>query len=89
MSDRHPDPCSAFCETADALRALEGALACARNEAARILAGAYEGHASVHQALQATDLRNEVLVIAGLLGSVEAATAHALARPALKLVEAA
>ncbi|WP_280176340.1 hypothetical protein [Methylorubrum populi] len=43
----------------------------------------------MHQALQATDLRNEVLVIAGFLGSVEAATAHALARPALKLVEAA
>ncbi len=89
MSTCHPDPCASFGETADALRAVENAIACARNEAERILAGAYDGHASVHQALQATDLKREMLVIAGFLGEVEVATAHALARPAVALVEAA
>lgn len=89
MSDRHPDPCAAHCETADALRAVEGFMAGARNEAGRILAGAHDGCCDIHQALWATDLRNEMLSIAGLLGAVEPATVLALSRSAPALVEAA
>lgn len=89
MSIRHPDPCGSNGETADALNAADLALLTAHNEAERILAGAFYGACSVHQALRATDLRQRALAIAGIYGAVEAATQHAMARAVSQIGEAA
>lgn len=77
---RHPDPCASSGETSCALRAVERAAACALNEAERILTGALDGCCDIHQALQATDLKREMLAIADRLGAVEAATQISMAR---------
>lgn len=79
MTDRHPDPCAGRSETDGALRVVENAAADARNQAERILTGAFDGCCDIHQALKATDLRREYLAIADKLGAVEAAVQISMA----------
>lgn len=90
MSERHPDPCASFGETADALRAVENFAACALNEAGRILTGACDGCCDPSQAAQATVLKREMLAVADRLGAVEFfAVRIGMARKAGSQVEAA
>lgn len=70
MSERHPDPCASFGETADALNAIERALEAARNEAERICTGALDGCADADQAERALRLRADAITISGVLACV-------------------
>lgn len=60
---RHPDPCASSGETSCALRAVEHAAACALNEAERVLTGAEDGCADIHQVCQMMALRCEFNVV--------------------------